>query len=238
MTHSLKFAMAAAGALLMTVPAQAATSLATWAYSDSSSTSKLLINGTTLLTASSRGWVDDGGNNNGGSAGANFIAGRCGSSDACSGSDNFYNNYFVFNLANFTGGTITSAVLQLSQGSQGYISPTPSLTYTLWDSSVAASAMPTTSSLAFYNDLSSGTSFGSVVVTAATNNSVVSFGLNAAGVSALNAAGRGLFGFGGTVNASANAVPESSTWLMMIAGFGIVGASLRYRRRKIAVSFG
>lgn len=34
------------------------------------------------------------------------------------------------------------------------------------------------------------------------------------------------------------AVPESATWLMMIAGFGIMGASLRYRRRKIAVSFG
>ena len=35
-----------------------------------------------------------------------------------------------------------------------------------------------------------------------------------------------------------NAVPESATWMMMIAGFGLVGAALRYRRRKVAVSFG
>jgi hypothetical protein len=33
-------------------------------------------------------------------------------------------------------------------------------------------------------------------------------------------------------------VPESSTWTMMIAGFGLAGAALRYRRRKTAVSFG
>lgn len=34
------------------------------------------------------------------------------------------------------------------------------------------------------------------------------------------------------------AVPESSTWAMMIAGFGVAGTTLRYRRRKTAVSFG
>lgn len=34
------------------------------------------------------------------------------------------------------------------------------------------------------------------------------------------------------------AVPESATWMMMIAGFGLAGTALRYRRRKMAVSFG
>lgn len=33
------------------------------------------------------------------------------------------------------------------------------------------------------------------------------------------------------------AVPEPATWAMMIGGFGLVGASMRYRRRKTTVSF-
>jgi hypothetical protein len=35
-----------------------------------------------------------------------------------------------------------------------------------------------------------------------------------------------------------NAVPESATWMMMIAGFGVAGMALRYRRRTLSVSFG
>jgi PEP-CTERM motif len=34
------------------------------------------------------------------------------------------------------------------------------------------------------------------------------------------------------------AVPEPATWAMMLAGFGIVGGTMRYRRRKMSVSFG
>jgi hypothetical protein len=41
----------------------------------------------------------------------------------------------------------------------------------------------------------------------------------------------------GAFAAELGAVPESSTWAMMIAGFGLVGASLRYRRRTTKVSF-
>jgi hypothetical protein len=33
------------------------------------------------------------------------------------------------------------------------------------------------------------------------------------------------------------AVPEASTWALMLVGFGMVGAATRYRRRKTAVSF-
>ncbi|MES2289270.1 MAG: PEPxxWA-CTERM sorting domain-containing protein [Pseudomonadota bacterium] len=32
-------------------------------------------------------------------------------------------------------------------------------------------------------------------------------------------------------------VPEPTTWAMMIGGFGAIGAAMRYRRRKVAVSF-
>lgn len=38
-----------------------------------------------------------------------------------------------------------------------------------------------------------------------------------------------------TFNAAA-AVPEASTWAMMIAGFGLVGAAARRRRRKLATA--
>jgi PEP-CTERM motif len=35
-----------------------------------------------------------------------------------------------------------------------------------------------------------------------------------------------------------SAVPESATWMMMIAGFGVAGMALRYRRRRVSVTFG
>jgi hypothetical protein len=34
------------------------------------------------------------------------------------------------------------------------------------------------------------------------------------------------------------AVPEPATWAMMIGGFGVIGGAMRYRRRKLSVSFG
>ena len=41
---------------------------------------------------------------------------------------------------------------------------------------------------------------------------------------------------GGEIRGQLAAVPESATWGMMIVGFGIVGGSLRLRRRKLAVA--
>lgn len=35
-----------------------------------------------------------------------------------------------------------------------------------------------------------------------------------------------------------SAVPEPAAWAMMIAGFGLIGGSLRYRRRSMAIQFG
>lgn len=43
------------------------------------------------------------------------------------------------------------------------------------------------------------------------------------------------FASSGTVSAVAGAVPEPTTWAMMVVGLGLVGASMR--RRKVAVSF-
>jgi hypothetical protein len=35
-----------------------------------------------------------------------------------------------------------------------------------------------------------------------------------------------------------SAVPESATWMMMVAGFGLAGGAIRYRRGKTVLSFG
>jgi hypothetical protein len=37
---------------------------------------------------------------------------------------------------------------------------------------------------------------------------------------------------------SAAAVPEPSSWMMMLVGFGILGGALRYRRRSTEVVYG
>ena len=65
----------------------------------------------------------------------------------------------------------------------------------------------------FYTDFNTGTfntDRGDVVVTSAT---------------------------GLTLSATIAAVPEPATWAMMLVGFGMMGASMRYRRKSTAVSF-
>lgn len=48
----------------------------------------------------------------------------------------------------------------------------------------------------------------------------------------------GNFNFDSTgINFRVAAVPEPATWAMMMIGFGAVGASMRYRRRKTSVAF-
>jgi len=49
-----------------------------------------------------------------------------------------------------------------------------------------------------------------------------------------------LDGFGNQIGGGGTGggpVPEASTWMMMIAGFGMAGSAMRYRRRKTSVSF-
>ena len=67
------------------------------------------------------------------------------------------------------------------------------------------------------------------------------------GVAADPLAGNSIYGlrFGGnyilvtgTENGAVPVVPEPSTWAMMIAGFGLAGGALRYRRRNTRVVFG
>ena len=43
--------------------------------------------------------------------------------------------------------------------------------------------------------------------------------------------------YGGNLTFVPSAVPETATWMMMLAGFGMMGAGLRYRRRSSTVAF-
>jgi len=43
--------------------------------------------------------------------------------------------------------------------------------------------------------------------------------------------------YGGNLTFMPSAVPETATWMMMLAGFGMMGAVLRYRRRSSTVVY-
>jgi hypothetical protein len=49
--------------------------------------------------------------------------------------------------------------------------------------------------------------------------------------------GNGSYGGQLTFTPMTAAVPETATWLMMLAGFGMIGAGVRYRRRATTVAF-
>ena len=235
----------AAATIGATGGAFAATSNVTFEYTGGNpdAYATLLIDGSTLLTATSRGWIDATGANNGGGVQGNYIAGFCGSSDACNGANREYHNYFTFDLSAIAGAT--SAVLSLYQpddafgvpGLDGYVSSNPSITYALFDY-VLSPPIEAASGIGAYDDLANGLSFGSTVVTAASNGGAVSFALNGNGLAALNASAGGLFAFGGAVlNAGPPAVPEPASWAMMVGGFALIGGALR-ARQKAGVSFG
>jgi hypothetical protein len=140
---------------------------AIFAYSPSGS-QELILNGTTILSATSSDSYDQTGNNlhSGGGVG-NYIAGVCGSNDSCFGFNFNYHDFFVFDLANVVG-PITSAQLSIGNPNpSGYISQASSLTYNSWDvsTSIATLIAAQSGQVGIFNDLGSGTQFGSTTVT-------------------------------------------------------------------------
>ncbi len=172
------------------------------------------------------------------------------------GVDFTYHSFFTFNLSDaaLNGQTITSATLKLQAfigsgfNDGGLIS--------FFDVSTDVSVLNHTvgiAPLAIYNDLGSGVSYGTSAVGSGQEvkpTDVLVFSLNNAAIADLNnATGHGLFSIGATKDgreifsssgANGNqllvlelspAIPEPSTWAMMILGFAGIGF-MAYRGRK------
>jgi hypothetical protein len=232
-------ATSAALMLLLLAPvAHAGLSEAVFAYTGASFATSLQVTagGVTTIVATNRGWYDSTGSPNGASPTNNYIAGLCGN-DACRTSpDALTNNWFVFsNLA--AGAPITAASLLLSVppngANPGYISPTPSLLYTVYDVTTPIANLGT-AGVAIYTDLGSGTVYGTRSYTAADMGTLTAEPLNAAAIAYLNANRGALVAFGGSVQIVSIAVPVMDHWpllvLMALLLLGTAAAALRLRR--------
>ena len=231
-------------AMLAAAPALAAPSNASFSYTAGPNEGRATLiletsSGIIEIGSSRRGWVTETGVNNLGPGDiGNYIVGRCGSSDACAGDDLERNNYFQFDVFGVQG--IVSATLQLRQpqdafgvpGLNGYLGPQPFHIYTLYDVFTSLNG-----GLDLFDDLRTGNSFGSMMLDATSNGTLVNISLNSFAVtSILDAqAGDGLFNLGGTLElGSVVGIPEPASWAMLIAGFGLVGAAARRRRIVVA----
>ena len=114
-----------------------------------------------------------------------------------------YRSFFVFDLSSVSG-TINSATLRLfnpevSQFLHGYVSPDPSETLNFYDVTTPAAAITgNAAGIAGFNDLGSGTLYGSRSVSAANNGTVIETALNSSAIAAMSSA-NGLFLLGGAV---------------------------------------
>ena len=109
-------------------------------------------------------------------------------------------------------------------------SGTDSITYTNWDVSTPIDDLNDgTNGLSTFADLGSGEKFGSALVHQ--GDLVTTVTLDAAALEDIAAAEGQEFAIGGSAMAT---VPEASTWVMMIAGFGLMGVALRRRSTTVA----
>ena len=193
-------------------------------------TTTLFLNGTTSFTATGRGWYDATGGTNGAFVDNNYIAGICGPV-VCGGSGSLYRNWFRFNLASFTP-LATSAVLRLTNPTDGFANTLgASLGYSLFDVTNFF-GLGSGNSLAVYNDLGTGTQYGTTNVTGAQNNTVIEIALNAAALASINTGRQdGSWALGGTMVAGTSVVPEPSTWMLMVAGLAGIAVAGRAKRR-------
>jgi len=229
----------ALGGVLVSSQASAGLSNIVFEYTYSpyqTGTQQLILNGGAItLNATSTGWYDQTGSH--GSTNPDYVAGTCGSSDACFGTDLEYNDYFVFDLSNVAT-HITSAELSLYNPSDppapggGFLSSQP-LTYTNFDVDTPVTDLiaDQTGAIAIYNDLGSGTVYAQTVVTGADNGTQIVIPLNANGLTALNEAEGSPFAIGGSVTSAVptGGIPEPAIWAMLLVGFMGLGVVARSR---------
>jgi hypothetical protein len=109
-------------------------------------------------------------------------------------------NFFVFDVPASV--TIPAARIRLfnpASPGPGYNSADPTETYTLFDVTTPIASLRGQGGVAAYDDLGTGTVYGSVIVSSADNGRFVTIDLNPAALSALDAARGGQFAVGGAI---------------------------------------
>lgn len=148
---------------------------------------------TIKLGATSTGNYNNVGN---GGSGPSYIAGR-----VTPPGDSVFRDFFAFDLTGVND-QISAATLRLSNPSGGYSSVDPTETFTLFDVTTPINTLLNAGHFlqaTVFDDLGTGTSYGSVVMSPADNGNIVTITFNAAGLTALNGARGGQFAVGGSV---------------------------------------
>lgn len=122
-----------------------------------------------------------------------------------------FRSFFVFDIEPLTE-TATGATITLWNPSAAYIGLDPSETFALWNVStdVADLVANQEDAIAIFDDLGSGTQFGSIEISAADDGSYIVITLNAAAVSAINSlvGAGGAIAFGGSVTTLSETASE------------------------------
>ncbi len=189
-------------------------------------------NGNSVSTLT--GWYDMGGNHT--ASNPDYIVGLCGSSDSCNGDDDVFNNFFTFNVSPGTTSAVLSVYLPnpgaITAGLSSFYCNCSSLTYQLWDvtTPVALVQADNSGAVAIYNDLGSGTLYGSVVVTPGDQGTQILINLDSAAIASINAAAASgqEWAIGGSIFGAST--PEPGTISMVLTGLGAGLGMLRRRK--------
>jgi hypothetical protein len=223
--RSVALAGAVAAAILCVAPIDGPARANSYAFGNTHSPSDYatltLEEGSQSVNLSSsgiQGWISAGCCSNAGVGhNTSYLAGVYGGSSR--------NNFFVFNVAGVKS-TVTSANLNLYAGSIN-----AELQYSLYGATQVVSELAdgTSPHASLYAELGHGVKYGSFVVDTGNSLHNIVFALNSAAGKGINAAialKKNQVALGGV----ALAIPELSTWIMMLAGFAGLGLAAAGRR--------